>query len=150
MDLYLDAEFNGHGGELISLALAAPDGRHWYNVLPEPRVWNEWCFEHVFPHLNKPSVDRHFFRASLREYLMQREGATIYADWPDDFAHLMRLMSGPDYDSSWMVGCNMVLLRESEPYPETPHNALSDAVALMDWHQSRLASGKYSSSVVTR
>lgn len=30
--LYLDTEFNGHGGELISLALAAEDGRHWYGA----------------------------------------------------------------------------------------------------------------------
>lgn len=46
----------------------------------------------------------------------------------------MRLMSGPDYENSWMVGCNLVLLRESDPKPETPHNALSDAIALMEWH----------------
>lgn len=134
MNLYLDTEFNGHGGELISLAIAAEDGRHWYNVMPEPRVWNEWVFEHVFPHLDKPPVEADFFRASLHEYLRQREGATIYADWPDDFAHLMRLMSGPAYEKSWMVGCRLVLLTESDPKPEKPHNALSDAIALMEWH----------------
>lgn len=150
MNLYLDTEFNGHGGELISLGLAAIDGQHWYNVMPEPRVWNEWVFENVFPHLDKMPVDPEFFRASLREYLSCREGCTIYADWPDDFAHLMRLMSGPKYETSWMIGCNLVLLRESEPKPVTPHNALSDAVALMKWHEERMSRGAYSSTVVTR
>lgn len=137
--LYLDTEFNGHGGELISLALAAEDGRHWYGVMPEPRTWNAWCFEHVFPHLYAMHAtvggDANLFRASLAEYLMARRGCTIIADWPDDFAHLMRLMSGPAYEKSWMVPCTMVLLNESEPQPDFPHNALSDAIALMHWHQ---------------
>lgn len=139
MRLYLDTEFNGHGGELISMAIAAEDGRHWYEVLPEPRTWNGWCFEHVFPRLGKPSVSQEFFRASLKSYLQAdvRRGSIIYADWPDDFAHLMRVMSGGAYEESWMVGCTMVLLTESEPNPETPHNALSDAVALMEWHRTK-------------
>jgi hypothetical protein len=30
MRLFLDTEFNGFGGELTSLALAAEDGRDWH------------------------------------------------------------------------------------------------------------------------
>lgn len=139
MRLYLDTEFNGHGGELISMAIAAEDGRHWYEVLPEPAVWHPWCHEHVRPFLRKEPVTPEFFRASLKAYLQadSRCGSIIYADWPDDFAHLMRVMSGGSYEESWMVGCTMALLTESEPVPSTPHNALSDAIALMDWHQAK-------------
>lgn len=137
MNLYLDTEFNGHGGELISMALAADDGQHWYQVMPEPRIWNEWCYENVFPHLGQPPVDPDFFRASLRAYLEARPGCRIYADWPGDFGHLIALMCGPKYETSWSIPCEMVLLRGTEPEPEIPHNALSDSVALMRWHQSQ-------------
>lgn len=156
MRLYLDTEFNGHGGDLISLALAAEDGKHWYGYWGKPAPLHPWVEEHVMPfvlafagpplHEYRPMnlrpggimiPDRELFRSSLREHLHARAGCTIYADWPDDFVHLMRLMSGPSYDTSWMVPCTMVLLSESDPKPEIPHNALSDAVALMQWHQGR-------------
>ena len=138
--LYLDTEFNGHGGELISLALASEDGKHWYGVMPEPRIWNEWCYEHVFPKLHAlptpatVSGDARLFRSSLAEYLLARKNCTIYADWPADFAHLMQVMCGPSFGSSWVVPCNMVLLEKTDPDPLVPHNALSDAIALMHWH----------------
>lgn len=47
MSLFLDVEFNGHHGELISLALASTCGHHFYEVAPEPRVWTEWCAANV-------------------------------------------------------------------------------------------------------
>lgn len=51
----------------------------------------------------------------------------------DDFALLMRAMSGPDYEQSWMVPCDMRLITSGQFEPELPHNALSDATALMQW-----------------
>src|SRR5690554_6647523 len=105
MRLYLDTEFNGHNGELISLALAAEDGRHWYGYWGSPAPIESWVQVHVMPYImaHEPlnlmrgsSIavpDRALFRASLLEYLASRVGSTIYADWPDDFAHLMRVMS---------------------------------------------------------
>jgi len=134
--LYLDTEFNGHGGELISLALAAPDDKHWYGELPLPHGIDPWVAEHVIPHTGAKVMLPDLFRASLSEYLRTRSGATIYADWPDDFAHLMRLMSGPEYAQSFMIPCTMRLIvtPDGEPKPAIPHHALSDAVALMNWH----------------
>lgn len=150
MNLYLDTEFNGHGGELISLALAAEDGKHWYCIHPDTwrrRDADPWVKEHVLPDAVLKAMPRTAsffgetaveFRASLKEYLLTRSGATIWADWPDDFAHLMRLMSGPSYAESFMIPCTMQLIvtPPGEPKPEIPHNALSDAIALMKWHQS--------------
>lgn len=145
MKLWLDVEFNGHGGELISLALAAEEGPHWYALNPRffsfGHAINPWVRENVIPVMSSLPRTGAFanigeLRASLYEYLLSRAGCTIYADWPDDFAHLMRLMSGQSYEQSFVVPCTMVLLSESEPKPEIPHNALSDAIALMRWHQS--------------
>jgi hypothetical protein len=82
--------------------------------------------------------DDNVLRFSLKEYLLSRSGATIWADWPDDFGWLMRLMSGPSYAESFMIPCTMQLIvtPPGEPKPEHPHNALSDAIALLQWHQS--------------
>ena len=144
MNLYLDCEFNGHGGELISLALADERGAasdHWYGVWPLPENVHPWVAENVIPKLGMVPCQPGLCRLALREYIKHRSGdgrLTIWADWPDDFAHLMRVMSGPSYDESWMVDCTMKLITTppGEPKPETPHNALSDAIALMRWHQS--------------
>lgn len=46
------------------------------------------------------------------------------------FAH------GPTYETAWIMPCTMKLLRHSEPQSKVPHNALADAIALMEWHRS--------------
>lgn len=141
MDLYLDTEFDGHGGDLISLAIAAKTGANWYGIF-SARCQNGWVAEHVAPHLYAmpPTIsgNRETLRASLREFLLSRSGATLWADWPADFEHLMHLMSGENFEGSFMIPCTMQLIVTpvGEPRPVTPHNALSDAIALMTWHQS--------------
>lgn len=139
MDLYLDTEFDGHGGHLISLAMSGSDDSSWYGIFDE-QCGNEWVFHNVAPKLYAmpPSIsgDHATLRASLREYLFSRANCVIFADWPADFEHLMRLMCGDNYDESFQVPCTMRLI--STPYgwprPHHPHNALSDAIALREWH----------------
>jgi hypothetical protein len=141
MNLYLDTEFDGHGGNLISLALAGDDGKNWYGIF-DAYCGNEWVAEHVAPKLYamKPTIqgDHDVLRFSLKEFLLERPGATIWADWPADFEHLMRLMCGSHYGESFTPPCTMQLIitPDGEPKPEHPHNALSDAIALRDWHQA--------------
>ena len=138
MNLYLDTEFNGHGGELVSMAIATgASGNHFYEVMPHPDEWHPWVAKNVVPILEKKPVTEIMFRHKLREYLQRREPCTIYADWPADFGHLMDCMCGVGFGDSWMVECSMVLLRGTEPAPTIPHNALSDAIALRDWHISQ-------------
>jgi hypothetical protein len=135
-ELYLDTEFNGHGGELVSLALdsSSGSGKHFYEILPPADKWHPWVAENVVPHLEKKPVSRIMFGAKLREYLQGREPCTICADWPADFQHLMDCMCGAAFGDSWMAECTMVLMRGTDPRPAVPHNALSDGIALRDWH----------------
>jgi len=141
LNLYLDTEFDGHGGDLVSLALAGDDGSKWYAIF-NAYCGDPWVAEHVAPLLYslKPTISggHDVLRFSLKEYLKQREGCTIWADWPADFEYLMRLMCGSHYGQSWMIPCTMQLIVTpvGEPKPEIPHNALSDAIALRDWHAS--------------
>lgn len=141
MNLYLDTEFDGHGGALISLAMAGDDGLQWYGIF-DAYCGDDWVAEHVAPKLYAmpPTIsgDRETLRLSLREFLKSREGCTIWADWPADFEHLMHLMCGDGYDKSFMIPCTMELIVTpvGEPKPLHQHNALSDAVALRDWHMA--------------
>jgi hypothetical protein len=135
LTLYLDTEFNGHGGELISLALVSDKHvNHFYGVLPLPERLSPWVAEHVIPLLGQEPEPADEFRMRLHHFLEKHAGEDIVADWPDDFALLMRVMSGPDYEQSWMVPCDMRLISSGDVQPELPHNALSDARALMHWH----------------
>ena len=144
--LWLDTEFSGHNSaQLISLAIADPHGGHWYGVLPLPANVDPWVAEHVVPRLlDIPNVPMCYvpasagpatFRASLIKYLRPRQGATIVADWPGDFRHLLAVFEGASFLESWCPRFLFQLINTppGEPKPETPHNALSDAIALMRW-----------------
>lgn len=134
LTLYLDTEFNGHGGELMSLALVSDRGpHHFYGVLPLPARISPWVAEHVVPLLDQEPEPEAEFRMRLHHFLERFGAEGIVADWPDDFGLLMRAMSGPSYDQSWMVPCEMRLIVSGDVKPERPHNALSDALALMYW-----------------
>lgn len=138
--MYLDTEVDGHGGPLISLALVGDDGAQWYGIF-DAHCATEWVAENVAPQLYAlpPTAvgDTTALLNSLCNFLSTREGCTIWADWPADFEHLMRLMCGRTYADSFMIRCTMRLIEtpRGEPKPKYPHNALSDAIALRDWHQ---------------
>ena len=141
MTLYLDTEYNAHGGSLISLALVSNTFATFYGVVDVPRyeAWHPWVKRHVRPYLGQAAEPRGEFRARLHEFLQSHEGEEIIADWPDDFAHLMREMAGPSYEESWMVECSLRLIKSGEIKSRQPHNALSDAEALMHWHLLEIA-----------
>lgn len=128
----MDCEFNGFGGQLISMALVAEDGREWYGKLPEPRVWDEWCFENVLPVLNIKATSREMFRASFKSFLDQFDEITIIADWYTDLVHFFETFAGKDHTESFHIPCTAVLLPDMEFLPSAvPHNALEDARAIM-------------------
>lgn len=148
MKLYLDTEFNGHGGQLLSLAIARPDANDtWYGVWRVARESIQpWVAEHVVPNLDEMNPEHGTddeLRVSLHEYLRYIDDGDmhVYADWPADFEHFTRLLCGPSYDQSLYLPFTMHMLvtPPGEPKPKLPHNALSDAIALCEWHQSTLS-----------
>jgi hypothetical protein len=66
MNLFLDCEFNGFGGELISMALVDGDGNYFYEVLPCLEPIN-WVKENVLPMLDKQPVQPEWKKAEKRE-----------------------------------------------------------------------------------
>jgi hypothetical protein len=138
MRYFLDAEFNGFGGELISLALA-PESQEviaFYEALPcaEPIPW---VSERVLPVLQKLQISRPDVIAKLADYLLHDPEPVVIASWPEDLAQLVLLMViGPGRRLA-MPRLRFELLDlplfDSAALSEVPHNARYDAIALRDY-----------------
>ncbi len=91
MRYFLDAEFNGFGGQLISLALVPedPEAASFYETLAcaDP---NPWVIDHVVPVLQKQPISRPEMIARLAAYLLGDSEPEVTADWPDDVAQKSR------------------------------------------------------------
>lgn len=136
--LFLDVEFNGFRGDLISLALVSDDSQEWYEVLSEPIAWNDWVYENVFPKLGKEPIGETAFKSSLHQFLRQFDCPTVICDAHADLVHFFASFQGAEYTSSLIdFHCKVELLADSECKPDNPHNALSDARALRDWYLSQ-------------
>jgi hypothetical protein len=128
MRYFLDTEFNGFGGCLISLGLAAEEGdQDYYVVVPMTEEPRPWVAEHVIPYLS--SVPKMLYNQldaiaaahDIAAYLRTDPEPEIVADWPEDIALFCRFhfMRTPGFSTA----------RNSK----VPHNALHDARALRDF-----------------
>jgi len=135
MRIFIDGEWNSYGGELISLALVAADGRTFYEVIgcdnPDP-----WVAENVMPKLGKPSITLQELQKQLNLFLRQFEFDSVHiiADWPEDIMWFCKvLITGPGtrLDTPPLT---MEVLRV-DTVSTNPHNALADATALRDWYE---------------
>ena len=79
MKLFLDCEFNGFGGELISMALVDENEKYFYEVLPCMNP-TSWVFNNVIPILNKQAIDLKEFKKNLFNFLNHYETIHIVAD----------------------------------------------------------------------
>jgi hypothetical protein len=134
MNLFIDGEWNSYGGELISLALVAEDGRSFYEVIgcykPDP-----WVSENVMPKLGKQWVSLAKLQSDLQEFLSQFQRVNIIADWPEDLMWFCKvLITGPGLRLD-TPPLTMKILRV-DTVSKNPHNALADAQALRDWYVS--------------
>lgn len=142
MRLYLDTEFNGFGGDLISLAVVSETGDHWYGIMSSMTYdrkdykLDPWVKENVIPNLKKDQANivcesRAWFRASLFQFLDRFVRPTFVVDWYVDVKHLLSLFDGDSHFSSkayeFDVEFRMV---KGGLKSEIPHNALEDAYAL--------------------
>lgn len=134
MKLFVDCEFNGFGGDLISMALVSEDGREWYEILPLPDVLDPWVAENVIPVLGDgDTCPEEWFREGLHHFLRQFDNPVIVADWYTDLVHFFSAFEGIDHSESIAFDCRAELITNLPGYePETPHNALSDARAIRD------------------
>lgn len=143
MRYFLDTEFNGFGGALLSLALVPEDGEEFYVRIELGEPLHPWVERNVAPYLDSvpvgllaPPLPRDEAAAAIAAYLAADPAPEIVADWPDDIAYCCGLLlTGPGL----MVPVPPIRF-QLLPLPgfstaensAVPHNALHDARALRD------------------
>lgn len=103
MNYFLDTEFNGFGGELISLALVREDGESLYLIYDIKEQLDPWVKENVIPLLVKDkSENRKFVENRLQganelaKFLKGDDAPYIISDWPDDIKYFCQaIITGP-------------------------------------------------------
>lgn len=145
MKYYLDCEFNGMGGELLSLALvseAGPKAVSFYIVRPQSEIeamkLDPWVEANVLPIMGEIA----HISAGIREwprmiqaFLRFDTDITIITDWPDDIKYFCELIiTGPGTMIEVRPSIKFEMHRV-DAYPTTlpgavQHNAYWDAMAL--------------------
>src|SRR4030095_3744925 len=143
MRYFLDTEYNGWGGALLSLALVPEDGEELYLTLDWDCVLEDWGEREVIPSLDTvpdACVSTRLSRAdaarSIAHYFAGDPEPVIVADWPEDIAQLNALLvTGPGV----MVEVPPLTFKFVElsgfstaANSKVPHNALHDARSLRD------------------
>lgn len=148
MRYFLDTEFNGFGGTLISVALVPEDGdQELYFSLPLPETVEPWVASHVIPYLRHvpPGIDHELAREEgadmVAAYLAGDGDPVIIADWPEDLAHFCALLvTGPGQMAGVDFGLRLELINaagfSAAANSRVPHNALHDARALRDFYMT--------------
>lgn len=143
MRYFLDTEYNGWGGALLSLALVPEEGEELYLTLDWEGPLEAWVERNVLPyldtvpeHLVSPRMSRPDAARLIGHYLAGDPDPLIVADWPEDIALLNALLvTGPG------VMADVPPLRfqflplsgfSTAANSRVPHNALHDARALRD------------------
>lgn len=147
---YLDTEFNGFLGRMISMALVSEDLQNeFYEVLPEDTYTQNyagidpWVEKNVLPVLNKKPISVKTFQDKLQNFLISnasQQGIKIVADWPEDLTHFTKMLITGLGQSINTPIIHLTLnqsLREYTTQSKIPHNALEDARAIAGGVQSK-------------
>lgn len=147
MIFYLDCEFDGHGGKLLSMALVSSYGPSVYITVPLniEKAKDPWVLENVIP-----VIDDHKCEAAIRAYprfvgsvvrdlLQCTSSPIIVADSPVDFKYFADALTtnekgewhAVDYPRLTMQAVDVRL--PSVP-GAVPHNAWWDAVCLQAYN----------------
>lgn len=138
MKLFLDTEFNGFGGKLMSMALVPEDDwiGSWYCELVMTDQLDPWVKENVVPHMILVPSTMAQFQASLSAYLLKFQEITIVADWPDDIRYFCEsLITGPGERIMLPTVIKFELDLNIEYESTVPHNALYDAIGIREYYR---------------
>lgn len=142
MRYYLDCEFAGYQGALISMALVREDAEYLYVILPRPANIPDWVRQNVMPILEavppnvKPKKIMHSqLSKTIEDFLKEDENPVIITDWPDDITYFCEsILTGP----GTMINIPRLSFRmhRVDAWPNTivgavRHNAFWDAFALL-------------------
>jgi hypothetical protein len=143
MRYFLDTEYNGWGGALLSLALVPDEGEELYITLQWQGDLEPWVERHVVPYLDtvpqsllSTRMNRGDAARTVAHYLAGDTEPLIVADWPEDLALFNALLvTGP----AMMAEVPSLRFQylplggfSTAANSKVPHNALHDARSLRD------------------
>jgi hypothetical protein len=143
MRYFLDTEYNGWGGALLSLALVPDDGEELYLTLDWSGSLETWVERNVVPYLDmvpqslvSPRLSRADAARAVSHYLASDDDPLIIADWPEDIALFNALLvTGPGVMTEVpRLRFQLMTLAgfSTAANSKVPHNALHDARSLRD------------------
>ena len=141
MDYFLDTEFNGFFGELISLALVREDGESLYIIYKIESELDPWVRDNVVPILATDKCENRIIAKTrleganaIAKFLKGDSVPYIITDWPDDVKYFCQaIITGPGVMAS--IPRVVFDIVRVDAYPTTlegavQHNAWWDALAL--------------------
>ena len=143
MRYFLDTEYNGWGGALLSMALVPDHAEELYITLDWTGPLDEWVERNVLPFLDmvpdglvSPRMSRADAARTVAHYLAGDRDPLIVADWPEDLALFNALLvTGPGVMAE-VPGLRFQFMPlagfSTAASSKVPHNALHDARALRD------------------
>jgi len=140
---FLDTEYDGTGGALLSLALVPDDGEELYVTIEYEGPLATWVERHVVPYLDtvpeslrSPRMSRIDAARTLSHYLAADPEPLIVADWPEDLALINALLVTGPAQMVEVPPLRFLYLPlagfSTAGNSKVPHNALHDARALRD------------------
>lgn len=139
MRYYLDTEFNGFGGQLLSLALVREDGESIYWVSPYnfDGHWNRWVLQNVVPIYHDCPVKADMdtpLSLQIMGLMQGDQSPIIVTDWPDDIRYFCQAVITAPGEMIALPDLRFEMQRV-DAYPTTlpgavQHNAWWDAMAL--------------------
>ena len=143
MRYFLDTEYNGWGGALLSLALVPDSGEELYLTLDWDGALEQWVERNVVPYLDtvpanlvSPRMSRADAARTIAHYLAGDPDPVIVADWPEDIALFNALLvTGPGVMAE-VPGLRFEFISlvgfSTAANSKVPHNAVHDARALRE------------------
>ena len=139
---YIDCEFDGHDGPLLSIAMVREDG-DGVHIQTDAEALDPWVRENVMPLMDTHQArlfafcSSNFVGARLRHFIGACESPVIIADSPVDIGRFCQALSTGE-DGGWASADYPLMTFEVhnvDCYPTTlpgavQHNAWWDAMAL--------------------
>jgi len=131
MRLFLDTEFNGFGGELLSVALVPQDpevAEFYCEIEHTPSEMVQWVKDNVIGVMDGEPVPYEAFQFQLQRYINQFTDIEIVVDWPDDIGYFCAALITAPGERIMLPGpINFRLDCSLDYFSEVPHHALHDA-----------------------
>lgn len=144
MKYYIDCEFDGHRGALLSMGIVRGDGQNIY-IETSSHAQNPWVIENVLPIMNHHNaastayVPSNYIGTIIRDFIGNDDAPIIIADSPVDIARFTDAISTDEHGNWASTGYPWMIFEvyNVDCYPTklegaVQHNAWWDAMALRE------------------